>query len=126
MELIEVTTEDMFPTDSKADFDAELVRRVTEALAESYRPVSVCSFSHITSVPAVILPLAELAAACKAAGAAVVGDGAHVMGEIALDVPSLGVDVYVSNGHKWMYSPKGSAFLWVSKEFQVTTLVGGV
>jgi len=118
VELIEVTTEDMFPTESKANFDAELVRRVTEALAESNRPVSVCSFSHITSVPAVILPLAELAAACKAAGAAVVGDGAHVMGEIALDVPSLGVDVYVSNGHKWMYSPKGSAFLWVSKNFQ--------
>lgn len=24
-----------------------------------------------------------------------------------------GIDAYLSNGHKWMYSPKGSAILWV-------------
>eukprot|EP00619_Florenciella_sp_RCC1007_P011295 CAMPEP_0205909778 /NCGR_PEP_ID=MMETSP1325-20131115/4082_1 /ASSEMBLY_ACC=CAM_ASM_000708 /TAXON_ID=236786 /ORGANISM="Florenciella sp., Strain RCC1007" /LENGTH=423 /DNA_ID=CAMNT_0053276099 /DNA_START=23 /DNA_END=1294 /DNA_ORIENTATION=- len=120
VELIEVKTEDLLPTTSTRDFNTELVRRVTEALASSDRPTAVCSFSHITSVPAVILPLAELAAACKAAGAVVVGDGAHVMGQIMVDVPSLGVDVYVSNGHKWLFSPKGSAFLWVSKQYQGT------
>jgi isopenicillin-N epimerase len=35
------------------------------------------------------------------------------MGQIDLNITDLGVDFYVSNGHKWMYSPKGSAILWV-------------
>ena len=35
-----------------------------------------------------------------------------------VDVPSLGADVYVSNGHKWCFTPKGAAFLWVSKALQ--------
>jgi hypothetical protein len=25
------------------------------------------------------------------------------------------IDAYVSNGHKWMYSPKGSAIMWIHK-----------
>ena len=65
-------TEDLFPVDDQAAFENELVDRVTAALAASDPPPSVCSFSHITSVPAIILPLNKLAEACHAAG---VGSG---------------------------------------------------
>merc|ERR1719502_518600 len=81
----------------------------------------VCSFSHITSMPAVVLPIAELSSVCHEAGALVAVDGAHVLGNIPLHIPSTGADVYVSNGHKWSYTSKGSAFLWVSKTLQPTT-----
>lgn len=74
---------------------------------------------HIISTPAVIEPIHELAALIKSyqPNAFVLVDGAHAIGEVypPLSLPVIGnLDAYVSNGHKWLYSPKGSAFLWVN------------
>jgi isopenicillin-N epimerase len=49
-------------------------------------------------------------------GIPVLLDGAHCLGQIPLDVASLGADWYVTNAHKWLYSPRGSALLYASDE----------
>jgi hypothetical protein len=77
------------------------------------------SFSHITSLPSIVLPVAELAAVCKAHGVLVLIDGAHALGQLPVNVTALGVDAWLGNGHKWLFSPKGSAVLWVSPQLQV-------
>ena len=77
---------------------------------------------HIVSTPAVKEPIQELAALIKSyqGDCFVLVDGAHVVGQVrSLDLTQLGgegrnIDAYLSNGHKWLYSPKGSAFLWVN------------
>lgn len=77
---------------------------------------------HIVSTPAAKEPIKELAAMVKSYQPAcfVLVDGAHAMGQVrSLDLTELGgegrnIDAYLSNGHKWLYSPKGSAFLWVN------------
>jgi isopenicillin-N epimerase len=76
------------------------------------------SFDHITSVGAVVLPIREMAAICRERGVPVAIDGAHAPGQIALDVPSLGVDWYVGNLHKWAFAPKGTAVVWCAPERQ--------
>jgi len=45
-------------------------------------------------------------------------DGAHALGSIPLNLTKLNADFYIANGHKWLYTPKGSAFLWVRKDRQ--------
>jgi len=80
--------------------------------------IELAVFSHISSGPSMILPIKEIAALCKKANIPILVDGAHVIGMIPLNIKSLGVDYYVSNGHKWLFSPKGTAFLWVAKEKQ--------
>jgi isopenicillin-N epimerase len=69
---------------------------------------------HITANSALILPLAEIAARLSARGVAVLGDGAHSPGAIAVDIPSLGVDWYAANLHKWLWVPRSSGVLWTA------------
>ena len=73
---------------------------------------------HVTSGSALVLPLAEIAARCRARGVAVLGDGAHAPGALAVDIPALGVDWYTANLHKWAWAPRSCGILWVAPERQ--------
>ena len=75
---------------------------------------------HITARTALLLPVARIAAACHARGVPVLVDGAHAPGAIALDIPSLGVDWYVANLHKWAHAPRPCGVLWAAPERQAT------
>ena len=67
---------------------------------------------HITSESALVLPLAGDRRRCRARGVAVLVDGAHAPGALPLDIPSLGVDWYIANLHKWACAPRSCGFLW--------------
>jgi len=75
-------------------------------------------FDHISSATALIMPIAELAALCRAAGVKVLIDAAHAPGMLTLDLPSVGADWITGNAHKWLFAPKGCAFLWADKAAQ--------
>lgn len=102
--------------------DSDFLRPVEEALKRHGSRIKIASFSHISSVPAIIVPIEKLASLCKSYGVeAVMVDGAHALGHHPIDLQRIaasGVDFYVANGHKWLYSPKGSAILWISPKWQ--------
>jgi isopenicillin-N epimerase len=74
--------------------------------------------SHITSPTALVLPVEDVCAAARKAGVLSILDGAHVAGQLPLDIGALGADVYAGNCHKWLCAPKGSGFLWARTEHQ--------
>ena len=84
----------------------DIVATVRQALEAHPGQVYAASFSHIVSLPAAILPVKQLAALCHQHGAMVLVDGAHALGHIPINVTDINADFYVSNGHKWLYSPK--------------------
>jgi isopenicillin-N epimerase len=94
---------------------APLLEAITAAIGPRTR---LACFDHITSAGAVVLPIAEMAALCRERGVPVAVDGAHAPGQIALDVPALGVDWYVGNLHKWAFAAKGTAVIWCRPERQ--------
>ena len=98
---------------------ARLVFVEPEELVEAIGPrTKVVCTSHITSPTARLLPVEEICAAARAAGALSIVDGAHAPGHVPLDLETLGADIYAGNCHKWLCAPKGSAFLWARPEHQ--------
>jgi isopenicillin-N epimerase len=96
---------------------ATLVHAEPDELAGAIGPrTKVVSVSHVTSATALVLPVEEICAAARDAGALAVVDGAHAPGQLPLDLLRVGADVYAGNCHKWLSAPKGSGFLWARPE----------
>ena len=94
--------------------DADAIGAALQAALSPRTRIAV--LDHITSATALVLPLARMIEACRAAGVPVLVDGAHAPAQIDLDLRSLGADWYSGNCHKWLCAPKGSAFLWAAAE----------
>jgi selenocysteine lyase/cysteine desulfurase len=102
---IELVPVDMVPTGFRS---ADAVMAAVEAVVAAHGgpgAFAIGVVSHLSSVPAVVLPVARF---CALMGdTPVLVDGAHAPGNLLpLDVPGLGCAFYAANLHKWMYTPK--------------------
>ncbi|MBM3405164.1 MAG: aminotransferase class V-fold PLP-dependent enzyme [Bacteroidetes bacterium] len=101
------------------DFPVEGPERIIQAImAKVSSRTRLALIDHITSPTGIILPVEEIINQLEKQGIDTLIDGAHALGMIPLDLQALGATYYTANGHKWLCSPKGSAFLYVRKDRQ--------
>ncbi len=93
----------------------DIMDRFWEGVTERTRLIFI---SHISSSTAVTFPAAAICQRARETGIMTIIDGAHALGHIPLDMAAIGADFYSSNAHKWLCSPKGSAFLYARPEVQ--------
>lgn len=95
-----------------ADADDEAyVAAVERAIGPQTR---LALLDHVSSETALVMPLAKMAAACRARGVAVLVDGAHAPGAVPVDLSALDVDWYAANLHKWAFAPRSCGVLWAA------------
>jgi isopenicillin-N epimerase len=93
----------------------QVIEAITSAITSKTK---ILVLDHITAPAALVLPVREIAALCRARGVPVLVDGAHVPGALELDIAALGVDWYVGNMHKWAFAPRGCGVLWAAQHRQ--------
>lgn len=84
--------------------------KVKEAITPSTRLVSL---SHVDWTTGEILPLAEISTLARERNVLTLVDGAQSAGNIPVDIPATGVDMYAFTGHKWLLGPEGMGGFYV-------------
>jgi L-cysteine/cystine lyase len=84
--------------------------RVEAALTPRTRLVAL---SHVDWTSGEVLPLEEICALARERGVLTLIDGAQSVGNIPVDVPATGADMYAFTGHKWVLGPEGMGAFYV-------------
>jgi selenocysteine lyase/cysteine desulfurase len=92
---------------------AQLAELMISAIGPKTR---VLSFSGIISPTGLIMPIREICDAARAKGVMTLVDGAHMHGQMALNIADLHCDFFAGSPHKWMFAPAGSGFLYIREE----------
>ena len=84
--------------------------KVGAALTPETRLVAL---SHVDWTSGEVLSLREISALARERGVLTLVDGAQSVGNIPVDVPATGADMYSFTGHKWNLGPEGMGALYV-------------
>src|SRR5215212_9106558 len=71
------------------------------------------ALSHVDWTSGEVFPLAEICALARERSALTLIDGAQSVGNIPVDAPATGADMYAFTGHKWVLGPEGMGAFYV-------------
>lgn len=92
------------------------VEKVLEAITPRTRLVAL---SHVDWTTGEVFSLREICAAARERGILTLVDGAQSVGNIPVDAPATGADMYAFTGHKWVLGPEGMGALYVRPDCEV-------
>ena len=98
-----------FPIDSNEQIIEEILQKVTEK-------TRLALIDTVTSPTGLRLPFEELVNELQSRNVDVLLDAAHGPGIVHLDIKKLDPAYVTGNAHKWLCTPKGSAFLYIRED----------
>ncbi|CAH1785444.1 unnamed protein product [Owenia fusiformis] len=104
--------------------DKEYILEKYREVLENHTNIRAAIIDHITSPTSIVLPVEELVKMLKEFGVLSIIDGAHAPGQIDLSIADIGADFYAGNLHKWLFTPRGCAILWIHPKHQTVIRPG--
>ena len=97
-----------------------------EAVISLFREnTALVAMTHASNVIGTITPVAEIAAAARERGIPVLLDAAQTAGTVRIDVEEMGIDLLACPGHKGLYGPQGTGFLYISPKVELRPIIFG-
>jgi selenocysteine lyase/cysteine desulfurase len=90
----------------------DLAAMEREVAHPSTRHVSVV---HVPTQGGLVNPVAEVGSRCREAGVTFVVDACQAVGQLPVDVGSIGCDILAGAGRKFLRGPRGTGFLYVRR-----------
>ncbi|OGQ55322.1 MAG: cysteine desulfurase [Deltaproteobacteria bacterium RIFCSPLOWO2_02_FULL_53_8] len=85
---------------------------------------AVC-ITHASNVFGAIEPIAEIGAICKAADVIFMVDAAQTLGALPVDVNTMSIDVLAAAGHKSLFGPQGTGFIYIRHGIELDPIIHG-
>lgn len=96
------------------------------AVAAAWRPATrLVACTHASNVTGAVQDVAAIAAAVHARGGILLVDAAQTLGQIPLDVATLGADLVAAPAHKWLHGTAGVGLLWARAGIEPEPLLQG-
>ena len=101
---------EVVPAGPTGELDLDALERLLD------ERVRIVSLVHVPTNGGLVNPVAEATELVHRAGGLVLLDACQSVGQLAVDVRSLGVDALAGTGRKWLRGPRGTGFLYVRPE----------
>lgn len=98
------------------------VASIQKALTPATRLVAM---THCSNVTGALNPAAEIGAMLKERGIIFLLDASQSAGSVPIDIPAMNVDLLAAPGHKGMYGPQGTGFLYIAEGIELKPLLVG-
>ncbi len=98
------------------------VEEIEEAMTDSTALVTV---THASNVFGTLQPIEDIGALCRSRGVPFMVDAAQTVGAMPMDVEAMNVDILAATGHKALFGPQGTGFLYVREGIEPPALIEG-
>ena len=97
-----------------------------EAVADAITDkTTLLTITHASNVFGTIQPIREIGRVCRERGVTLMVDGAQTVGAIPVNVADLAIDILAGTGHKALFGPQGTGFLYLRDGLEVRPLIEG-
>jgi selenocysteine lyase/cysteine desulfurase len=95
------------------------VDEIVGTIAAAITPrTKIISLGHTVYITGLISPLKEISQMAHEKGLLVLGDSAHGLGMLDLNMKEMGIDFFASSPYKWLGAPTGVGLFFIRKEAQ--------
>ncbi|MEE9591071.1 MAG: aminotransferase class V-fold PLP-dependent enzyme [Thermodesulfobacteriota bacterium] len=97
-------------------------KEIDDAVGKNTRLVCI---THASNVLGTILPVGDVGTICRRKGVPLMVDAAQTVGAVPIDVETMNIDILAGTGHKALFGPQGTGFLYIREGIDIPPLIDG-